>query len=133
MKDSIDIKIYYADTDCGGVVYYGNYLTYLERARTDFFEGRGIKLSDLMKEGIYFVVVHVDIKYHMPAKYADIITVYSEIEKITPVSVTFLHKVLRKNTDDILSTSTARLAFVDTDMKPRKMSSAIIDALLIKL
>ncbi len=82
-----------------------------------------------MKDGIYFVVVHVDIKYLKPAKYADIITVYSRIENITFTSITFSHKVLRKGTDEVLSTSSVKLAFVDSNMKPRRMKSYIVEAI----
>ncbi len=129
MKDRIDIKIYYEDTDCGGVVYYGKYLTYFERARTEFLESNGVSLAELMREGIYFVVTHVDIRYHMPAKYADIISVYSTVENMTPITITFSHKVLKKDTDNLLVTSSVKLACVNSHMKPRRMKSNILEAL----
>ena len=47
-------KIYYYDTDCGGVVYYANYLKYLEEARTEYFEQRGIYVAELIKNGVFF-------------------------------------------------------------------------------
>ena len=52
------VRIYYHDTDCGGVVYYANYLKYLEEARSEYFEDRGLIIKDLLKEGIGFVVAH---------------------------------------------------------------------------
>ncbi|MEO5359530.1 MAG: YbgC/FadM family acyl-CoA thioesterase [Nitrospirota bacterium] len=132
MPDIIDIRIYYEDTDCGGVVYYGKYLGFLERARTDFLEKRGIKILDLMNEGIYFVVVSVDIRYHKPARYADTINIYTEIEEITFASITFVHKLYLNGTP--LSTAKVRLATVgarpnETELKPRKMSKDLIEAL----
>ncbi|MBF0472187.1 MAG: YbgC/FadM family acyl-CoA thioesterase [Nitrospirae bacterium] len=117
MKDQIDIRIYYEDTDCGGVVYYGKYLTYLERARTTYLESTGISLAQLMAQGILFTVVNVEIKYHSPAKYGDIITILSKIVKITPASITFEHKIIRKETDILISTSLVKLACVDRNMK----------------
>jgi acyl-CoA thioester hydrolase len=117
MKDQIDIRIYYEDTDCGGVVYYGKYLTYLERARTTYFESSGLSLAQLMAQGVLFAVVNVEIKYHSPAKYADIITVFSKIVKITSASITFEHKIIRKETDTLISTSFVKLACVDRNMK----------------
>ncbi len=55
MKHLLKVKIYYEDTDCGGVVYYANYLKYFERARTELLESREIFLNKLMDEGIFFV------------------------------------------------------------------------------
>jgi len=130
MKDCIDIKIYYEDTDCGGVVYYGKYLGYLERARTEYLEDRGLSLSGLMAEGIYFVVAHVDIKYHASAKYADILSVCSEVSDITAVTVTFRHRICRKNEPDKdLVTASVKLACVGREMKPLRMASHIVEAI----
>ncbi|MBF0555562.1 MAG: YbgC/FadM family acyl-CoA thioesterase [Nitrospirae bacterium] len=129
MADAIDIRIYYEDTDCGGVVYYGKYMGFLERARTDFLERRGIRILDLMNERIFFVVVSVDIRYHKPARYADIITVHTEIEEITPASITFAHKIYIKDTETKISTAKVRLATVGTEMKPKKMSKEMTEAI----
>ncbi len=129
MNDCIDIRIYYEDTDCGGVVYYGKYLAFLERARTDFFERRGIRLSQLMEEGIFFVVTEVTIHYHMPARYADIISVCSEITEVKPASLVFNHRLSKKKTSELLVTSSVRLAFVDRNMKPLKIRRDLREAL----
>jgi len=55
----MEVRIYYEDTDCGGVVYYANYLKYFERARTSYLEDRGLSVAGLMDEGTVFVVAHV--------------------------------------------------------------------------
>jgi acyl-CoA thioester hydrolase len=57
----MDIRIYYEDTDCGGVVYYANYLRYFERARTEYLENRGIVIPECILKGFFFVVAHQDI------------------------------------------------------------------------
>ena len=62
MCHTLKIRIYYEDTDCGGVVYYANYLRYVERARTEFLESRGVSLRALMDEGVYFVVADAALK-----------------------------------------------------------------------
>jgi acyl-CoA thioester hydrolase len=117
MIDNIDIRIYYEDTDCGGVVYYGKYLTYLERARTTYLESKGVSLAELMGQGVLFTVANVEIKYHSPARYGETITIFSKIIKITPASITFEHKITKKDTDIIISTSMVKLACVDRNMK----------------
>ena len=127
--DAIDVRIYYEDTDCGGVVYYGKYLAYLERARTAYLECRGVNLSALMAEGIYFVVVHVDIKYRRPARYGDIIRVRSVVEHSTPATITFKHSVVIKACGTDIATATVKLACVGGEgMKPRRLPEGVIAA-----
>ena len=63
----IEVKIYYEDTDCGGVVYYANYLKYFERARTEYLETRGYSVAAMMKQRIIFVVVHAEVEYRLAA------------------------------------------------------------------
>jgi len=130
MKDHIDIKVYYEDTDCGGVVYYGKYLGFLERARTEYLEDRGLSLVDLMKEGVYFVVAHVDIRYHASGRYGDILSISSEVSDITAVTVTFRHRIVRREEPGKdLVTASVKLACVGREMKPLRMAGNIIDAI----
>src|SRR3990172_6743469 len=67
----MEVRIYYEDTDCGGVVYYANYLRYLERAENNYIEERGLSVAGLMNEGTVFVVVHAEVDYRSPARYGD--------------------------------------------------------------
>lgn len=130
MDNSLDVRIYYEDTDCGGVVYYGKYLAYLERARTAFLENRGVDLVSLMKDGYYFVVVHVDITYHKAANYGNILSVHTEIEKVSFATISFNHKIVRKNTDELIVTSSVKLAFVGSNLKPKRLTREINNALM---
>ncbi|MBF0317568.1 MAG: YbgC/FadM family acyl-CoA thioesterase [Nitrospirae bacterium] len=126
MPDPLDIRIYYEDTDCGGVVYYGKYLSYLERARTEFLEQRGVILTTLMQEGLQFVVVHVDIRYHSPARYADIISIYSEVQEVSFASIVFKHRIIKKDSNVLVSVSRVKLACVGKDLKPERLDSKLI-------
>ena len=66
------VRVYYEDTDAAGVVYYANYLRFMERARTEWLSWLGFELADLEREhGIAFAVHHVDIRYHQPARLGD--------------------------------------------------------------
>jgi acyl-CoA thioester hydrolase len=66
------VRVYYEDTDAAGVVYYANYLRFLERARTEWLSALGLELTTLEREhGVAFVVHHVDIRYHQPARLGD--------------------------------------------------------------
>ena len=82
-------RIYYHDTDAGTVVYYANYLKYLEEARTEYMRAKGIDLKELTKQGIWFVVKGVDIQYRSPGRYADILDISSKITKTKNVSLEF--------------------------------------------
>ena len=92
---TIKKKIYYHDTDCGGVVYYANYLKFFEEARTEHFCGTGIDLQTLSAKGSFFVVSSVEIKYKSSANYGDELVILSLIEKIGVASIVFSHEIKR--------------------------------------
>ena len=71
----MEVRIYYEDTDCGGVVYYANYLKYFERARTHYLEEHGLSVTGLLKEGTQFLVVHAELDYRTPARYGETLTI----------------------------------------------------------
>ncbi|MBI4713511.1 MAG: acyl-CoA thioesterase [Planctomycetes bacterium] len=89
----MEINIYYADTDCGGVVYYANYLKYFEYGRTEYMRQRGLDPSELTKSGIVFTVVTADVVYHAPSRYGDTIIVDTYIVETSRASFTFGYKV----------------------------------------
>ncbi len=128
-KHVLKIKIYYEDTDCGGVVYYANYLRYFERARTEFLESRGVSLKKLMDEGIYFVVAEASLKYRAPGRYGDVLEVETTVDKAGPASISFGHSVLREGTDGILVEATVKLGCVGKDMKPLRLRHDIMKSL----
>lgn len=123
MTHKIDIKIYYDDTDAGGVVYYANYLKYLERGRTEFFIGKGIDVYGLHRQGLYFVVAHVDIKFKRPALLGDTITVTTDVKETGNASLLLNHSIYRGG--EILAEADVRMAHVDGEFKPRRLPEAM--------
>jgi len=91
----IERRIYYHDTDAGGVVYYGNYLEHLEEGRTEFCLDRGVDTRSLKDGGIVFPVVHIEIDYKSPARYMDTIRVFTRVEKIGTASIRFQQEIMR--------------------------------------
>ena len=84
MTHNFTYRIYYEDTDAGGVVYYANYLKFFERARTDFLRTLEISQSDLaQKENLVFVVRKCEIDYLTPARLDDLVNVSVKIKEIT--------------------------------------------------
>jgi acyl-CoA thioester hydrolase len=90
-------RIYYEDTDAGGVVYHANYVKLLERCRTEWLRSAGFMQAELLREtGIGFVVRHVSLDYLKPARLDDLLTVSLEVEKITRSQIFFRQHVQRK-------------------------------------
>lgn len=131
--DTIKVKVYYEDTDAGGVVYYANYLKYFERARTEFLEFLGIKVSDYAKHGIKFVVVRTEIDYISPAKLGDILEVQTEIFELKKVSLSFRYNVKRQEDNKLIAKGITKLACVDNNLKLIKIPEKIYSLLSKKL
>ena len=90
------VRIYFEDTDAGGVVYYANYLKYLERCRADWLRAVGCEQAELMREqGIAFVVRSVSLEYLKPARLDDLISVDLDVEKITRSQIFFRQRIGR--------------------------------------
>ena len=128
MPHILKIRIYYEDTDCGGVVYYANYLKYCERARTEFLESQGIRMQQLIEEGIFFVVAEASLKYLSPGRYGDILAVETVVERAGPASITFHHEIKRDAAGEKLVDATVRLGCVNPQMKPLRLRKDIMDA-----
>jgi acyl-CoA thioester hydrolase len=128
-RDAIEVKIYYEDTDCGGVVYYANYLKYFERARTEYLELRGYSVATLMTQGTVFVVVHVEADYCSPARYGETLVVETDIGAVTRAAMTFSHVVREKLSGRVVVKGSARLAATDGNGKVRRLDQAMVSAL----
>jgi acyl-CoA thioester hydrolase len=115
---TIPVRVYYEDTDAGGVVYYANYLRFFERCRTEWMRFAGHDQSALATEaGIGFVARKASCEYLRPARLDDQLTVGLEVEKLTRVRVVFRQHVRRG--DDELVTGIVEIACVDmATMKP---------------
>ncbi len=127
MAHHLQVKIYYEDTDCGGVVYYANYLKYCERARTEFLEDGGLSMKALADEGILFVVAEAALKYFAPAKYADVLDVKTDVASAGAASIVFRHDILRLETGEKLVEATVKLVCVTPALKPVRMPAAMRD------
>ena len=121
-------KIYYHDTDCGGVVYYSNYLKFFEEARTEFFSERGLSIKELAEAGTMFVVARQEIDYKLPSFYGDILDVTAAASNISAVRIDFDHEV-KKNSQLIAKAKTIMVC-VDKTLKPKSIPEEIRKKLL---
>ena len=122
----MNIRIYYEDTDCGGMVYYANYLKYFERARTQYLEERGLSVARLMKEGTLFVVVHEDVDYRSPVRYDDRLSIETVVSDMTAASFTFSHVIREQENQRVVVEGSARLAATDGNGKVKRLDKAMI-------
>ncbi len=119
---SIQVRIYYEDTDVGGVVYYANYLRYLERARTEWLRAAGFELDVIQRDmKAVFVVRRVEADYHLPALLGNMITVTAEPIEVGASRLVIRQRVLRNvdssdGGDELLLSATVTLAFIASDL-----------------
>ena len=122
----MDIQIYYEDTDCGGMVYYANYLKYFERARTHYLEERGLSVAKLMAEGTVFVVVHAEVDYRSPASYGDRLIIETVVSDMTAASFTFSHVIRERESQRVIVEGSARLAATNGNGKVKRLDKAMV-------
>ncbi|MFH0838610.1 MAG: thioesterase family protein [Candidatus Omnitrophota bacterium] len=127
MELHIEKKIYYHDTDSGGVVYYANYLKYLEEGRYEYCLKKGVDLAIYITKGTVFPVVHIEVDYTSPARYADTIRVYTRLEKIGNSSIRFIQEI-RKDTTTLVKAKTI-WACIGNDFKLKAVPEEIKQAL----
>ncbi len=112
MSHTIQVRVYYEDTDAGGVVYYANYLKYLERGRSELLRALGYEQRALaLDTGIAFAVRSLAVEYLKPAKLDDLVDVYTAIEGVGRAQVTFAQSIRRGA--DLLLTAQVRVACLD--------------------
>ena len=114
-------RIYYHDTDAGGVVYYGTYLSYLEEARTELLEKKGIDIKGITAEKFLYAVRKCSVVYKSPARYGDTIIADAEIKKVTHAQIMFEQKVYDKDSGRILVEAEVTIVSLNRDFKPTAM------------
>lgn len=129
MNHLMDVNIYYEDTDCGGVVYYANYLRYMERARTEYLSSRGLQVKQLMDEGTIFMVVRVEIDYKSPARYGDTIEIETWVKDVTRATMLFEHVMRDKSSGKTFVECRARMVAVDQHGKPKRLPDSHTEAI----
>jgi acyl-CoA thioester hydrolase len=125
--NTLEVKIYYEDTDCGNVVYYANYLKYMERGRTEFLADHGFSVSELAAHGTMFVVARVEIDYRSSARLGETIVVKTWVCEITRSSILFGTTMSDKATGRTIAEAQARLVCVDTNSKIKRVPQEIIE------
>ncbi len=125
-------RVYWEDTDAGGIVYYANYLRFMERARTEWLRARGIWQAALEREaGVIFTVVDLQVRYHLPARLDDLLWISCEATRDGGASIAFGQRIWRDRVEgELLLSGSARAACLDAvTFRPRRLPPVVVDAL----
>lgn len=122
---SIPVRVYYEDTDAGGVVYYANYLRFMERARTEWLRSLGFEQEELSTEdGVVFAVRSASLEFLKAARFNEQLRVTAEIEKRGSASITFKQRILRD--EELVCSAEIRVACIDREsFSPRPIPGKI--------
>ncbi len=115
------IRVYYEDTDCGGVVYHSNYISFCERARSELFFEKGLSPH---KENEFFVVKHIEANFIKSAVFADILHIRTKLDKIKNASISMTQDIFREN--ELIFQATVKVAYLKNG-KPSKIPLDIIN------
>lgn len=108
------VRVYYEDTDSGGVVYYANYLKFMERARTEWLRERGFEQDALLRDQqLLFAVRSVSIEYHRPARFNDLLAVVSRMVEARGATLVFEQTIERDPGAQVLCAARVRIACID--------------------
>ena len=122
------IRVYWEDTDAGGIVYYANYMKFMERARTEWLRSIGVEQSQLKEEhGLMFVVVDIEAHFRKPARYGELLQTTCVVDESTRASLTFKQEIYRERTDgELLLEGRVRVACLDAvSYRPRALPQSI--------
>lgn len=113
---TIPVRVYFEDTDAGGVVYHANYLKFLERARTDWLRAHGISQSQLKAgRGLLFAIVECNVRFRAPARLDDELAVSCVLDARRSASFAFSQEIRRAADDVLLADARVRAACLDAE------------------
>jgi acyl-CoA thioester hydrolase len=126
------VRVYYEDTDLGGVVYYANYLRFMERARTEWLRHLGVDQTRLLEDrGLIFVIVSTEVRYLRPAQFNDLLHVTVQLEGAQRATMEFAQEIRRNSPEgDLLTRGQVKAACVAAEsFRPRAIPPDIIERL----
>lgn len=131
MAFQLPVRIYWEDTDAGGIVFYANYLKFFERARTEWLRSLGINQRDLRERtGGMFVVSETSVRYLQPARLDDELLVTAELQEAGRASMVIAQRALLQPAGAVLATGSIRIGWVEAaTLRPARIPANILEAL----
>lgn len=124
----IERRVCYADTDAGGVVYYGHYLRFLEEGRLEFLRERGISVKAFHEAGRFMPVIRLEIDYKAPAFLDDLIRIETRVLEQTGATAILGQRILRADSGKLLVDAKVTLAFIDPQKGARRWPPELLEA-----
>lgn len=125
-KQPLTVRIYFEDTDAGGIVYHANYLKYMERARTEWLREIGFEQDSLLEQSIAFVVKQLNINYIAPAKFNQLLSIHTQIVKLNRASMVFKQTITNQD-NKLITAADVTVACVQLQTgKPSRIPAQIL-------
>ena len=126
------VRVYYEDTDSGGVVYHSNYLNFMERARTEWLRSLGFEQDDLVTDyGCIFAVHSMQLNFRRPAKFNDLLSVHCSLVTLSGASFEFKQKIAREN--ELLCEAKVKIACLDAErFRPKPIPLILVKAMSLQ-
>jgi len=129
-SESWPLRVYYEDTDHGGVVYYANYLKFMERARSEFLRSAGLELDRIEAEfDVMFAVRQANVSYHAPARFNEMLVVESELVEMRGARIAFKQHIYRQSDRLLLTEGDIHLACIGREGNVARIPKAVIEQL----
>lgn len=131
MAFGFPIRVYWEDTDAGGIVFYANYLKFFERARTEWLRSLGIEQTRLREQtGGIFIVSETKVRYLSPARLDDELLATAQLQETGRASMTIAQQALQSTTGRVLAEGMIRIGWVDAaTLRPARIPAVILEAL----
>ncbi|GAV21103.1 acyl-CoA thioester hydrolase [Mariprofundus micogutta] len=124
------VRVYYEDTDHGGVVYYANYLKFMERARSEFLRSAGLELDHIESEfGVMFAVTQANVRYLVPARFNEMLNIESELVQMRGARIAFRQRIYRQLDGVLLTEGDIHLACIRRDGNVSRIPKAVRESL----
>ena len=126
------VRVYYEDTDAGGVVYHSRYLNFLERARTEWLRALGFQQDELAdRDNVIFVVRHMDVEFLRPARFNELLSVATSVAERRRVSLLFHQEICRQSDATPLCAATVKVACLDaTRFRPCPLPASLLTEIM---
>lgn len=112
----LEIRVRYAETDAMGYLHHAQYLVYFEAGRTELLRANGLRYRDMEERGLFYVVARIDVRFRMPARYDDVLTLTTTTARFSPVRVDHRYELRREGA--LLTEGSSTLVLVDRDGRP---------------
>ncbi|KIC15483.1 MULTISPECIES: tol-pal system-associated acyl-CoA thioesterase [unclassified Leisingera] len=123
MNHQFPVRVYYEDTDMGGIVYHANYLRFIERARSDWVRGIGVDQNAMREAGLIYVVRRIEADYLAPAKFDEELLVITSMHNVTPARMVLNQEVARDG--QVLFRAQVTIVCITTGGKPARLPAEI--------